>query len=107
MHPMVWCAARFRGRTLALIIISVVIAAGGSPGGAWAASFAPPCAAGTAVAPTVKITDTSTDAREFVATHPLQAVWSALNSDGTLLLDNYTVSPPFTIGADESGAPTG
>ncbi len=95
MHPMAWCTAGFRGRTLALITMSVAIAGGGSPGGAWAASSAPPCAAGTTVPPTVKITDTSTAAREFVATHPLQAVWSAFNSDGTLLLDNYIVSPPF------------
>jgi hypothetical protein len=104
MHPMAWCTAGFSGRTLALITMSVAIACGGSPGGASAASSAPPCAAGTTVPPTVEITDTSTAAREFVATHPLQAVWSASNSDGTLFLDNYTVSPPFTIGADESSA---
>jgi hypothetical protein len=104
MHPTAWCTTGRRRRTLLLITTSVAIAGSGSLGGARAASPAPPCAAGTAVPPTVKITDTSTAAREFVATHPLQAVWSAFNSDGVLLLDNYSVSPPFTIGSDESSA---
>jgi hypothetical protein len=104
MRPRVWCTTGVMRRTLLLIFTSVAIAGGGSPGIARGASSAPPCAPGTAIAPTIRITDTSSDTREFVATHPLQALWSADNSDGVLLLDNYTVSPPFTIASDQESA---
>jgi hypothetical protein len=83
-----------------LLLIAAVVAGAANvavAGSVRAASSLPPCAAGAVIPPTVKITDTSKDTRTFVATHPLQAVWSASNSDGVLLLDNYSVSPPFAI----------
>jgi hypothetical protein len=76
--------------------VVVMVAIGGTAASAQAASALPPCAAGTTIPPTVKISDTTKDTKILTATHPVQAVWSAVNSDGTLLLDNYSVTPPFT-----------
>jgi hypothetical protein len=90
----------------ALAVTAAAGASGGAPASARAATVLAPCAAGAAIPPTVKITDTSKDTRRFFATHPLQAAWSAFNSDGVLLVDNYSVSPPFTIatpGDDNAG----
>jgi hypothetical protein len=68
------------------------------------ASSLPPCAPGTVIAPTVTVSDTTKDTSRLTATHPVQALWDASNSDGTLILDNYSVSPPFVIEPSDDGA---
>ena len=85
--------------------VVVIFAIGATAGSAEAASALAPCAAGTTIPPTVKISDTTKDTKTLTATHPVQAVWSAFNSDGILLLDNYSVTPPFTtVAGDESAS---
>jgi hypothetical protein len=90
-----------RGMRRTFLLLFVI---GATATSAQAASSLPPCASGTTIAPTVRINDTTKDTRRLTVTHPLQALWDATNSDGTLLLDNYTVSPPFVISPSDDGA---
>ncbi len=76
--------------------VVVIFAIGAAAGSAQAASSLAPCAPGATIPPTVKIRDTANDTASLTATHPVQAAWDAFNSDGVLLLDNFSVAPPFT-----------
>jgi hypothetical protein len=69
-----------------------------------AASALPPCAGTPVIPPTIKITDTAKGTTRLTATHPIQAAWSAFNSDGVLLLNNYRVTPPFAMVPDDDSA---
>lgn len=69
-----------------------------------AAAVVAPCAPGTTIAPTVQITDTTEDTNQLTATHPIDVNWSAENSDGVLILDSYSVSPPFVIAPTDDAA---
>jgi hypothetical protein len=78
----------------ALVLIFTLAPAAASPA---APTSLAPCASGSVIAPTVQFRDTAKGTTRLTATHPIEARWSADNSDGVLLLDNYSVSPPFAM----------
>lgn len=87
---------------LAGLVVSFAIGAtGASPA---ATSSLPACAPGSEIPPTVRITDGAKGTSQLTATHPINALWSDTNSDGTLILDNYSVSPPFVKAPNDNSA---
>jgi hypothetical protein len=96
------CASRSVGGVRGTLLLILVM--GATAASAHGASSLPPCAAGAVISPTVNFTDTAKGTTRLTATHPIQAAWSAFNSDGKLLLYNYSVSPPFAMLPDGESA---
>ncbi|MGH2866021.1 MAG: hypothetical protein ACRDNK_00415 [Solirubrobacteraceae bacterium] len=97
-------ARRLDGHGRLYRALAVIVVIGATAASAQGASSLPPCAPGTTIPPTVKITDTTKDTAILTATHPVQARWSDANSDGTLSLQNYTVTAPFTTVPGDNSA---
>jgi hypothetical protein len=72
-------------------VLVLAVAMGASAASAAVASSLPPCPPGS------EITDTAKGSSQLTATHPIQVVWSDKNSEQSLILDNYSVSPPFVM----------
>jgi hypothetical protein len=85
----------WRGTVLAALVLICSLAP--APASSAAPTSLAPCAPGSVIAPTVRFQDTAKGTARLTATHPIEARWSADNSDGVLLLDNYSVSPPFAM----------
>jgi hypothetical protein len=78
-------------------VLVLAVAMGASAVSSAAASSLPPCPPGSEIPPTLQITDTAKGGSQMTATHPIQVAWSDKNSEQSLILDNYSVSPPFVM----------
>jgi hypothetical protein len=86
--------SRLRGPALAALVLMFGFSA---PAASSGASSLPACDPGSEIPPTLQISDTAKGTSQLTATHPIQVVWSDTNSEQTLILNNYTVSPPFVM----------
>jgi hypothetical protein len=85
----------FRGPAFGVLVLAFAI--GAAAASSAAASSPPPCSPGSEIPPTLQISDTAKGGSQLTATHPIQVVWSDTNSEQSLILDNYSVSPPFAM----------
>jgi hypothetical protein len=87
--------ARRRNVLVGLVLIFAIGVT--APSSAASASSLPACAPGSETPPTVTISDLYSATAQLTATHPIEALWNDQNSGGTLLLHDYSVSPPFVM----------